>query len=250
MLKRNDTETTETETTSTETTTEVAKVETKQVTAVKNMSATSFLNNAEEEGFEGLELNKSSFTSVVLDSGQFCNSETEEELVITDESGKEFNCSKEILINLVSTRTKKMINIFEAGAGKDDAGELHVVYSGEETNHRGENIAEILALAEEDGCEVHTSLYLEAVGSVLEKPAKGKEIDYDNILDVVSLSIPPMSRAKLSGAITIYNSRHRKNPIKSPSEAIILCSVGKKRPSKKGSYFPWSFKCIAKVENY
>jgi uncharacterized protein YrzB (UPF0473 family) len=220
----------------------------KALKGISNKSATSFLNNADEDGFEGLDLNKSSFNSIVLDSGVFCNAETKEDLVVVDDDGTEYDFSKGFIINLISTRTKSMINITEHGAGKDDEGELHVQYAGDDVNHRGEKMDDILEQAEEDGCLVKKSIYLEVVGAVLKEPEEGKPMDVDTILDVVSLSVPPMSKARISGAITIYNTRHRKNPILSPSEAVLRCTVGKKRSGGNNkTFYPWNFKCIGKA---
>ena len=196
------------------------------VSPIKNMSATAFLDKAESEGFEGLDLTKNSFNSVVLDSGVFVDAETKEDLKVTDEDGIEHDFSKSLVINLISSRVKHMINISEPGAGKEDEGELHVVYGEEEKNHRGESMVSILALAEEDGCDVNKSTYLELVGAVLLEPKAGEEIDTDNILDVISISVPPMSKNRVSGSITVYNSRHRKDPITSPSQAILKCTIG------------------------
>jgi len=231
-----------------EATKDLKGTENKQVAPMATNSATGFLKHAEAEGFSGLDLTKSSFNSIILDSGVFCDAETKEELVITDDNGVELDCSKSFLINLVSSRVKHMINIIEAGAAKDDEGELHVQYEGDELDHRGDNVQQIILMAEEEGCEVRKSTYLEVIGAVLSEAEQGKEIDPDNVLDVVSLSIPPMSKSGLSGAITVYNRRNRKNPVTTPSEAIILCNVGKKRSTSGGkSYYPWKFTCVAKA---
>lgn len=208
---------------------------------------TSFMKDADDDGFEGMEIGRGSFTAITLDSGEFTDATTSEALELEDEDGEMFNLKDGFFMVPVTSRKKMVHKLLPMGvnAEKDDI-DIMVTYGDEDKTHTGESLAQIKANLEDDGGEIQTSVYLELVGTIL-KPQDDGGYDPEDIIDLAVLSIAPLSRQKVTGSIAKYNALHRTDPVKKISNAVIKVGVGKKTKRGKNTYHPWAFKCAGKV---
>lgn len=174
------------------------------------------VNQLAASGFAGLEIDWTSFPTVVLDQGEFGTSD-----------GNSLN-TKEITVRLMQSRKRFVLR---TNAQDDDDAELAYTYDLSELNDPESELSlKVTKWREEDGLDYTTKEYIEAV-AVVE--------DSDSPLDqqMVLLQIPPTSVGRFSGFTTQNLLIKREEP----SQYLTRCYAGDKVTKAKKPFTPWAF---------
>ena len=180
--------------------------------------AKAVLNSLAEAGFEGLDLDFSSFTSIVLNDGQFECSNGK----VLDSKG--FKCR--------ITRTRKK---YAFRSNHLEAKDVEVVYSYELTDasRPDSNVAKKIAEWKADGHDMkEVKEYLEVWGTMEDDMGDGEMNQ-----SLVMISIPPTSKGRISGYLATEQMKGHQ-----PSDYITHFYRGEKVTKVDFPYYPWAFK--------
>lgn len=180
-----------------------------------NVSA---MNELAQEGFEGLELDFSSFTGIVLNGGNFENAGTKQPLR-----------SREFFVKVTRTRSK-----WAWKSNHDNDKDKVVVYSYDENaaNDPDSKVAAAIAEWKKEGKNVgEIKRYLEVWAFMVDCP---EDADLNGCL--VSMSIPPTSIGRMSGYLFTL-----KNLKKNLSDVTTRVSTGTKVTNVDFPFTPWDF---------
>ena len=179
-----------------------------------------------EQGFEGLELTGMSFDRIKLHEGQFKLGQEEIEL------GSEFDC----IIHSVR-------KLFVVRQSTDNDAESFYSYDPKgSTFTDGGSAREKLEEWLEDGygtedAPLDIREYGEATATLV-----NRDDEFDD--QMVMLSIPPASRARLSGAAAQAFQKFKGALL---SDVVVRCMVGRKAGEGQKSFRPWVFKVVGRV---
>lgn len=186
-----------------------------------NTSMTNFSANMADMGFEGLDLTGMSFDRIKLHEGVFKCGSDESEL------GQNFDC--------VVHSTRRLFVVRQHSG--QDAKTYYSYDSKGLTNTDGSSAEDTLAEWSDEGFEQpDIKEYLEAMVTLVNRDDEWNDT-------MVMLSIPPASRAKLSGVFAQSLQRFKATP----DQVIIRCSVGKQVGEGTKKFRPWSFKLIGRM---
>lgn len=179
-----------------------------------------------EQGFEGLELTGMSFDRIKLHEGQFKLGQEEIEL------GAEFDCTIHSVRKLFVVR-QSTDNDAESFYSYDPKGS---------TFTDGGSAREKLEEWLEDGygtedAPLDIREYGEATATLV-----NRDDEFDD--QMVMLSIPPASRARLSGAAAQAFQKFKGALL---SDVVVRCMVGRKAGEGQKSFRPWVFKVVGRV---
>lgn len=169
-----------------------------------------------DEGFEGLEINFTSFDVIILEKSAFASA-----------SGKKVKEDFEVVLQ--KTRSKFLFSSLHADTDKTEA-----VYSYNEhaDTQDPEVMAKIAAWKEQDGVGYTKKRYIEALAIMVDDKGTG-ELNNEMVL----LQIPPASIGKISGHIV----QGRMKGYSSPSEYTTIVGVGPKVGEGQKAFYPWVF---------
>jgi len=179
-----------------------------------------------QEGFEGLDLTGMSFDRIKLHEGQFKLGQEDIEL------GTEFDCI------IHSTR-----RLFVVRQSTDNDAESFYSYDPKgQTLTDGASSSDKLQEWLEDGygteeAPLDIREYCEATATLVNRDDEFND-------QMVMLSIPPASRARLAGAAA---QAYQKLKGALLSDVIISCQVGRKAGEGQKSFRPWVFKVVGRV---
>ncbi len=169
-----------------------------------------------DSGFEGLEINFTSFDTVTLEKSAFACS-----------SGKKIKEDFEVQIQ--KTRNKFLITSLHPA---DDDREAIYSYNKHADTEEPEVVARIKAWKDEDGVGYAVKTYIEAIVIMEDDKATG-ELNGEMML----LQIPPASIGKLSGHIV----QQRLKGNGEPNAYTTVVSVGPKVGDGQKAFYPWVF---------
>lgn len=214
---------------------EVQPEEVKQQVAVKTES-TAVATNAERhataaeqftqdmaaQGYEGLAITGMSFDRLKLHEAKF------------QLGSEEISLGEVIDLVVLSTRNIYVVRQF-AGEGAE------MFYSYDKhgrTLSDGTSAQDTLDKWKDDGYgtpdePLDIKEYIEAMSQL-----KNRDDEYND--HMVSLSIPPASKARLAGAMAVGIRKHQC----APGDLVIRCSVGKKVGTGDKAFRPWNFTAI------
>jgi len=180
-------------------------------------SAQAVIASLAQMGFEGLELDFSSFVGVVLNDGEFeCT------------NGKVMN---EFGIRITKTRAKYA---FRSNHEKDDDVEVVYSYDKNAATDPDSKVFEKIQEWKEEAADVKERKdYLEVWGTVEEVYEGDKEMEGS----MVTLSIPPTSKGRLAGHIVTQQA----NLGLEPSGYLTLIKKGEKVTGVTHPFYPWDF---------
>lgn len=179
---------------------------------------TSVMDELAQEGFEGLELDFSSFTGIVLNGGNFENAGTKQPLR-----------SREFFVKVTRTRSK-----WAWKSNHDNDRDKVVVYSYDENaaNDPDSKVAAAIAEWKKEGKNVgEIKRYLEVWAFMVDCP---EDPDLNGCL--VSMSIPPTSIGRMSGYLFTL-----KNLKKKLFDVTTRVNTGKKVTNVDFPFTPWDF---------
>lgn len=179
------------------------------------------LGDMATQGFGGLELDYSSFVGISLDGETF---QTSEEGEIDGRVG--------FVVQLQHTRTKYALRSNDLR--QED---VEVIYTYDANEHLNQGTSAFNKLAEwrEEGRDLgDIKEYVEAWALMIDDGNLGGELNGQ----LVSLSIPPTSRGRLTGALAMEQMKSGR----SPAQVQIRCTAGKKVKKAKFPFIPWSFR--------
>jgi hypothetical protein len=186
-----------------------------------------FKETMAQEGFEGLELTGMSFDRIKLHEGKFLLGSEEVEL------GTEVDCV------IYSTRP-----IYVVRQSTDNDAEAFYSYDEKGATHTdGTSARETLEEWFEDGygtedAPLDIRPYLEATAVLV-----NRDDEYEG--EMVMLSVPPASKARLGGAAAQAYNRFKGAKL---SEVVTRLTVGKKIGEGQKAFRPWLFKVIGRYE--
>lgn len=183
-------------------------------------SMANFSANMADMGFDGLDLTGMSFDRIKLHEGVFKCGSDEAEL------GTSFDC--------IMHSTRRLF-VVRQHTGQD-AKTFYSYDSQGRTNADGSSAEDTLKEWEEDGYTPDIKEYLEAMVTLV-----NRDDEWDDTM--VMLSIPPASRAKLSGVFAQAMQRLGATP----DQVIIKCSVGKQVGEGTKKFRPWAFKLVGRT---
>ena len=201
-------------------TTEVATVQTTAVAAPASQSL-NVVNSLNDDGFGGLEINFTSFETIILEKSAFACTQSERKV------------KEDFVVALQSSREKFM---FVSGHPDDESGEsereIHYSYDKNADKNDPELVAKIKSWKEEDGVGYSVKTYTEALAVMVDDKANG-ELNGEMVL----LQIPPASVGKFSGFVVQQRLKGRG----SPRDYHTQVGVGSKIGEGKKAFYPWSF---------
>ena len=186
-------------------------------TAVANHTGSNnVINELAEAGFEGLEINFTSFDTVTLDKASF-----------TCSSGK--TIKEDFEVQIQKTRNKYLI--VSTHPDEDDREALYS-YNPRAATEEPSVVERIKAWHDEDGAGFEVKKYIEAL-VIMEDDMSSGELNGEMML----LQIPPASIGKLSGHIV----QNRLKGLGEPNAYTTVVGVGPKLGEGKKIYYPWTF---------
>lgn len=199
-------------------------------TGAKNSIASfsGFLDTAEAQGNTGMVIDRTSFPVVVLDKSDFCNATTK---LNFEMDGHDMHSA--FGMRPMSWKERKVVTILAEGASQKDA-QFYVMVD-DETAHTGELIADLLAMATQEGAEVQHKTYVEYIGvAYAPEDTKGK-----TPLGLIICQVPPLSRGKPAGAIAVYQMNG--TIVDDPTKVLFAIKVGQKIIRGDNTFYPWHF---------
>lgn len=182
-------------------------------------AAAEFTKNMAEQGFEGMELTGMSFDRLKMHEGKF------------QLGSEEISLGEEIHVNIMSTR-----NIYVVRQHSGQKAEMYYSYDADGENFTdGSSAAETRAEWLDDGYgtpdePLQIKQYIEGMAQLV-----NRDDEYEG--HMVSLSIPPASKQRLSGAFAVGMRKYSCLA----GDLIIKCSVGKKIGTGDEAFRPWLF---------
>lgn len=174
------------------------------------------INELAEAGFEGLEINFTSFDTVTLEKASFACS-----------SGKAIKEDFEVQIQ--KTRNKYLI---VSTHPEEDDREAMYSYNPRAATEEPAVMERIKAWHDEDGVGFEVKKYIEALVIMEDDKATG-ELNGEMML----LQVPPSSIGKMSGHIV----QNRLKGVGEPNQYTTVVGVGPKLGEGKKTYYPWTF---------
>ena len=175
-----------------------------------------------QSGFGGLEIDWTSFPTVVLDNGEFGTSD-----------GQSLD-TKEITVRLMQSRKRY---VMRTNAANDDDAELAYTYDLSELEDPESELSQkVTKWREEDGLDYAVKEYIEALAIVMDDSSTLNE-------QMVLLQIPPTSTGRFSGFTT--SNLLIKNL--EPTGYLTRCFAGAKVTKAKKPFVPWAFEFVSKV---
>ena len=196
------------------------------VTQQRTNAMAQFKEDQAASGYEGMDLTSFSFDRIKLHEGKFLIGQEETPL------GESFQCV------VMATR-----RLFVVRQSTDNDAESYYSYDAKgATLTDGSSAEEKLAEWLDDGYGTPDSPldireYSEAMALVV-----NRDDEYDQAM--VTLSIPPASRARLAGMAFQASSRHKREL----NGVVLECQVGKKAGEGSKSFRPWLFKLVGAYE--
>ncbi|MCY1356461.1 hypothetical protein D9M69_429150 [compost metagenome] len=187
---------------------------------------TQFAQEQAEAGFEGMELSSFSFDRIKLHEGTFKLGQEDTDI------GSSFQCV------VIGTR-----KLFVVRQSEDNDAESFYSYDPQgQTMTDGSSAADKLAEWLDDGYgtadnPLDIRPYLEAMAQLV-----NRDDEYEGTM--VTLSIPPASKARLGGVAFQAKSRLGREL----NGVVIECSVGKQAGEGTKKFRPWLFKLIGNYE--
>lgn len=200
--------------------TEVA-AHTQQLPAESNNRSTA-VTELSESGFGGLEIDWTSFPTVVLDNGEFGTSD-----------GQTLD-TKEITVQLMQSRKRYVLR---TNAIKDEDAELAYTYDMSELDDPSSDLSKkVIQWREQDGLSYKIKEYIEALAIVQDDESSLNQ-------QMVLLQIPPTSVGRFSG-FTTQNLLIQKLK---PTEYLTRCHTGPKVTKAVKPFVPWAFELASKL---
>lgn len=188
--------------------------------AVAQSSQSAVVGELASSGFEGLEIDWTSFPTVVLNQGEFETSD-----------GNSLGVDA-FSVRLMQSRKRFVLRTKVAN---DDDAELAYTYDlAELDNPESELTQKVLKWKEEDGLDYDVKDYIEAIAMV-------EDADCSLDQQMVLIQIPPTSIGRFSG-FTTQNLLIKKQ---APSEYLTRCFKGEKVTKAKKPFYPWAFEYVA-----
>lgn len=197
------------------------------VTEQRTNAMAQFTQDQAAAGFEGMDLTGMSFDRVKLHEGTFKLGSEEADI------GTEFDC--------VIHSTRRLYVVRQSD--DQDAKNYYSYDSKGQTFTDGSSAAETLAEWLDDGygtaeAPLDIKEYLEAMATLVNRDDEHDE-------SMVMLSIPPASRAKLSGAAAQAFTKLQKATL---DQVVTRCTVGKQLGEGTKKFRPWVFKVVGRYE--
>lgn len=174
------------------------------------------MNELAESGFEGLEINFTSFDTVTLEKSAFA-------------TASQKKIKEDFEVQIQKTRNKFLITSLHPA---DDNREAIYSYNKHADTEEPEVMARIKAWKDEDGVGYAVKTYIEAIVIMEDDKATG-ELNGEMML----LQIPPASIGKLSGHIV----QQRLKGNGEPNNYTTVVSVGPKVGDGQKAFYPWVF---------
>lgn len=197
------------------------------VTEQRTNAMAQFTQEQASAGFEGLDLTGMSFDRVKLHEGTFKLGSEEADI------GTEFDC--------VIHSTRRLYVVRQSD--EQDAKNFYSYDAKGLTFTDGSSAEETLQEWLDDGYGTADSPldikeYLEAMATLV-----NRDDEYDG--QMIMLSIPPASKAKLSGAAAQAFTKMNKALL---SDVVTRCTVGKQLGEGTKKFRPWVFKVVSRYE--
>lgn len=190
-------------------------VASQRAVAVADAPSRNIIQEAADEGFEGLQLDFTSFDIVTLNQGEFLLGEKDDAL------GDHFD------VVIMQSRKKYA---FVSGHPEDQR-EVKYSYDADAATEDRE-VMDAIAEWKEDGVSYVVKEYLEAAAEIVDDGADG-----ENNGDWVILQIPPTSKGKFSG----YYAKNKAKGRGSMKDYVTRISKGKKVTKATNPFTPWAF---------
>lgn len=185
-------------------------------------AAEQFTKTMAEQGYEGLQITGMSFDRLKLHEAKF------------QLGSEEISLGEQLDLVVLSTRNIYVVRQF-AGEGA----EMFYSYDKQgRTQSDGTSAQDTLDKWLDEGYgtpdePLDIKEYIEAMSQL-----KNRDDEYND--HMVSLSIPPASKARLSGAMAVGLRKFQCDP----ADLVIRCSVGKKVGTGDKAFRPWNFTAI------
>lgn len=189
-----------------------------QTSVVSQTQASSvFLNKLRENGFEGLDIDWTSFPIIVLNQGEFETSDGNE-------------LGNDSFIVRVQRSRKRFVFVTDVDKDHEDDKELAYTYDTAELDDPNSELAQKVAEWKEEGIGYFVKEYLEAFALVDDPNCRlnGK---------MVLLQIPPTSKGRFSGFLFEIGMTQGLLP----HEIRMRCTKGEKVKKAKTPFYPWQF---------
>lgn len=188
-----------------------------KTTEVAAAPSSNVMHQLADSGFEGLEINFTSFETIFLEKSAFTCAQSERKI------------KEDFVVTLQSTRNKFL---FSSLHEKSDDREAVYSYNEHGDTQEPEVMEKIRAWKEEDGVGYVKKKYIEAVAIVEDDKANG-----DLNGEMVILQIPPASIGKLSG----FLAQQRLKGKGLPNQYSTVVGVGAKVGDGQTAFYPWMF---------
>lgn len=201
--------------------TELAVASESRAVAAPATQSVNVISSLNEDGFGGLEINFTSFETIILEKSSFACTQSERKV------------KEDFIVQLQSSREKYM---FVSGHPENEAGEsdreIHYSYDKNADKNDPELAAKIKSWKEEDGVGFSVKTYVEVLAVMVDDQANG-----DLNGEMVLLQIPPASIGKFSGFVVQQRLKGRGKPTDYQTQV----GVGAKIGENKKAFYPWTF---------
>lgn len=182
-----------------------------------------FTKSMAEQGYEGLQITGMSFDRLKLHEGRF------------QLGSEEVSLGEQLDLIVLSTRPIYVVRQF---AGGENAEMFYSYDKFGKTLSDGTSSEETLEKWKDEGygtddAPLDIKEYIEAMSQLVNR-------DDEYADHMVSLSIPPTSKARLSGAMAVGLRKFQC----APADLVIRCSVGKKVGTGDKAFRPWNFSAL------
>lgn len=187
--------------------------------AVVEAGTVQVMDSLAQSGFAGLEIDWTSFPTVVLNQGEFETSD-----------GNPLGV-EQFSVRLMQSRKRYVLRTTVID---DDDAELAYTYDlGELDNPESDLAIKVTKWREEDDLDYKVKEYIEVVALVEDDNCTLNQ-------QMVLLQIPPTSSGRFSGYTASNQMVHRQLP----SEYLTLCTRGEKVTKAPKPFYPWAFKYV------
>jgi len=201
--------------------TELADAPESRAVAAPATQSVNVISSLNEDGFGGLEINFTSFETIILEKSSFACTQSERKV------------KEDFIVQLQSSREKYM---FVSGHPESENGEsdreIHYSYDKNADKNDPELAAKIKSWKEEDGVGYSVKTYVEVLAVMVDDQANG-----DLNGEMVLLQIPPASIGKFSGFVVQQKLKGRGKP----TDYQTKIGVGAKIGEGKKAFYPWTF---------
>lgn len=167
-------------------------------------------------GFTGLEIDWTSFPTIVLDNGEFGTSD-----------GQSLD-TKEITVRLMQSRKRYVLR---TNAADDDDAELAYTYDLSELDDADSELSQkVTKWKQEDGLDYTVKEYIEALAIVMDDSSSLNQ-------QMALLQVPPTSTGRFSG----YTTSNLLIKGLEPTAYLTRCFAGQKVVKAKKPFVPWAF---------